>query len=107
MKKIGLLICLISMGMLVGCAGYPYAPGWIFTEYQIPGSSPDDSSGLVPGSKIGTSEVECYLGWIATGDASIAAAAKNGGIRSVKTVDVDFKNILGLYSKTITTVTGD
>ncbi len=95
------------MGMLVGCASAPYGPGVLYTEYKVPGSSPDDASGLQPGSKVGISEVENYLGLISTGDASIAAAAKNGGIKSVKTVDVQFKNILGLYSKTTTTVTGD
>jgi len=106
MKKISFVICLISMVMFLGCAG-PYTQGFIFSDMKIPGCSPDDSSGLQPGSKTGSSQMVNYIGWIATGDASIAAAAKAGGIKTVKTVDVHYTTILGIVNTTTTTVTGD
>ena len=106
MKKIAIFICLISSMTLIGCAG-PYSPGFIFSDINIPACSPDDSSGLQPGSKTGTSEMVNYIGWIATGDASIQAAAKNGGIIKIKTVDVHYTTILGIVNTTTTTVTGE
>lgn len=106
MKKIGFFIGLISMVMMLGCAG-PYTHGVIFSDMKIPGCSPDSATGLQPGPKTGTSEMVNYIGWIATGDASIAAAAKNGGIKAVKTVDVHYTTILGIVNTTTTTVTGD
>lgn len=106
MKKIGFFISLISMVMLIGCA-MPYSPGVIFSDIDIPACSPDDASGLNPGSKTGTSQMVNYLGWIATGDASIQAAANNGGISNVKTVDYHYNTILGIVNTTTTTVTGE
>lgn len=94
------------MVMFLGCAG-PYTHGIIFSDITIPACSPDDASGLQPGSKTGVSEMVNYLGWIATGDASIEAAAKNGRIKNVKTVDVHYSTILGVVNTTTTTVTGD
>lgn len=47
------------------------------------------------------------LGLIATGDASIDAARKNGGIRSISTVDEQVSSfLLGLYSQVCTVVHG-
>jgi hypothetical protein len=106
MKKIGYAILLISMVMFLGCAG-PYTHGFVFSDMKKPACSPDDASGLQVGSKTGTSQMVNYIGWIATGDASIQAAAKNGGIKTVKTVDTHFTTVLGIVNTTTTTVTGE
>ena len=106
MKKVSIFICLISSMMFIGCAA-PYTHGIIFSDINIPACSPDDATGLQPGSKTGTSEMVNYLGWIATGDASIQAAAKNAGIKKVKTVDYHYSTILGIVNTTTTTVTGE
>jgi len=106
MKKIAFIVCLISMFTMLGCAG-PYTQGFIFSDMKIPACSPDDSSGLQLGPKTGTSQMVNYLGWIATGDASIDAAAKNGDIKTVKTVDVHYTTILGVVNTTTTIVTGN
>jgi len=106
MKKIGVFICLITMVMFFGCAG-PYTHGLLFSDMTVPACSPDDSSGLKLGSKTGTSQMVNYVGLIATGDSSMEAAAKNGGIRNVKTVDVHYSTILGIINTTTTTVTGE
>jgi hypothetical protein len=60
------------------------------------------------GSKVGTSEATTYFYVLAFDeDFSIRAAAKNGGITRVATVDVRQKNILGVVQKYTTTVTGE
>lgn len=47
-----------------------------------------------------------YVGLIATGDASIAAAKKAGNITQVSSVDHYTKNILGVYGEYCTIVKG-
>ena len=106
MKKLVVLASLIGMVMLFGCAG-PYTQGFIISDYMAPACSPDDASGLNIGSKTGEAMMVNYLGWIATGDASIQAAAANGGISKVKTVDYNYNSLLGIVNKTTTIVTGD
>jgi len=103
MKKLGLAVVLLSLTvMLVGCAT-PFPYGIIYTEIK----SPIAADGGVSYSKIGTAKSVSILGLVATGDASIKAAAANGRITTVKYVDYDVKNILGIYGEYITTVYGD
>lgn len=49
-------------------------------------------------SKVGTAEAKGYLGIIATGDASIQAAAKEAGITRIHHVDYESKSIVGVYN---------
>ena len=58
-------------------------------------------------SKVGVAECTSILALVATGDASIEAAAKNGNIKEIKYVDWHVENILGVYGKYTTTVYGD
>jgi len=103
MKKFGLLVVVFSFAvMLVGCAT-PYPMGMLYTEIKAPVAT----AGGVGYSKVGVSKATSILGLVATGDASIKAAAANGGIKTVKYVDYDAKNILGLYGEYTTTVYGD
>jgi len=51
------------------------------------------------GSKVGTAEATSILGIIATGDASINAAASNAGIKKISHVDQSHKSILGIFTK--------
>jgi hypothetical protein len=60
-----------------------------------------------PGSKVGMAECQTILGLFASGDATVETAARNGGITTVKTVDHHSMNVLGIYSKFTTKVTGD
>ena len=60
------------------------------------------------GSKVGTSEAGTFLYILSFGgDASIKAAAKNGGITRISTVDVKSYNVLGLFQKYTTIITGE
>lgn len=59
------------------------------------------------GSKTGQSCATSYLGVVALGDASVASAAKAGGITKISAVDSDNFGILGVYAKNCTVVSGD
>jgi hypothetical protein len=104
MKKIGLsLMAMFLAVMLYGCAT-PYPLGMIYTEVKAPVAAGD---GMVAYSKVGTSKATSILGMVALGDCSIKAAALNAGIKNIKYVDYDAKNILGFYHEYTTTVYGD
>ncbi len=65
------------------------------------------SSGTV-GAKTGESTATFLFGYLPLkGDNSILAAANNGGIKNVATVDVKTVSYLGLYAKKTTIVTGN
>jgi len=95
-------ILLLVAVVLSGCAT-PYPYGAIYTEIK----SPVAAGGDISYSKVGVAKATSVLGLVATGDASIKAAADNGGIRKIKFVDYDSKNILGIYGEYTTTVYGD
>ncbi len=59
------------------------------------------------GSRTGVATSTSYLGLVALGDSSIAAAKAQGGISTVSSVDVKRENILGIISKYTTTVKGN
>ncbi len=57
--------------------------------------------------KTGAATATSILGIVATGDASIEAAAKNAGITRIHHVDHHTKNILGFYAEFTTIVYGE
>lgn len=60
------------------------------------------------GTKVGTSKATVYLGFLALGqDASIQTAAKNGGIKTISTVDMKQGNVLNIIWTYETIVTGN
>lgn len=98
-----LLVLVAGCALLAGCAGAA-APvyGWygdVKWGTQVPGGA--------IGSKTGEAKCTSILGLIATGDASVEAAARAGGITKVMTVDHHSKNILGLFAEFTTKVTGE
>ncbi len=104
MKKISLIVLvLFAAVMLNGCAT-PYPMGMIYTEVKAPVAA---GQGGISYSKVGTSKATSVLGLVATGDCSIKAAAAEGGIKTIKYVDYDAKNILGIFGEYTTTVYGD
>lgn len=104
MKRLGLAVLVLFVAvMLSGCAT-PYPMGAIYTEVKAPVGAGDGSLAY---SKVGTARATSVLGLVATGDCSIKAAALNGGIRNIKYVDYDARNILGIYGEYTTTVYGD
>lgn len=103
MKRAVCLVVVILMGVsLLGCAT-PYPYGALYTEIKAPVSA----TGNMSYSKVGTAKATSILGLVATGDCSIKTAAENGGIKTIKYVDYEAKNILGFMGEYTTTVYGD
>jgi len=103
-KKLSLAVMVLFVAvMLSGCAT-PYPMGAIYTEIKAPVGA---GEGSLAYSKVGTARATSVLGLVATGDCSIKAAALNGGIKTIRYVDYDARNILGLYGEYTTTVYGD
>jgi hypothetical protein len=60
------------------------------------------------GSKVGTSSARSILWLVAWGDAGTEAAAKQGGITTLKHMDMEYTFVLfGLYAQVTTIVYGD
>lgn len=78
-------------------------PGLLFAQT----TTPEGVSANPRGSKTGTATCTSILGLIAEGDCSITAAAKQGNITRIATVDRSVKNILSLYAQVTITVTGE
>lgn len=94
----------VFLASLTGCALPPRFPiiGVLYTGVQQGVSATAQLS-----VKRGESCAMHILGLIATGDASIDGARKNGGIRSISTVDEQVTSFLfGLYSQVCTVVHG-
>jgi hypothetical protein len=95
---------LILVVSLTGCAtSFPI--GGLYTELKLPVTV---TSNPAPAKmKIGVSMCTSILGLVATGDASIDAAMKNGGITKIHHIDWDVRNILGVIGEYKTTVYGE
>ncbi|OGS07787.1 MAG: hypothetical protein A2204_03080, partial [Elusimicrobia bacterium RIFOXYA1_FULL_47_7] len=96
MKNVFFVAVLFAAGLFVsGCATVA-APvnGGLYMNVK----GPLAVSGNPTGTKMGTAECVSILGIVATGDASIQAAAKSAGITKIHHVDYKSTSILGLYS---------
>lgn len=65
-----------------------------------------DATPLAEAPKTGEACVNSVLGLVASGDASIEQAKKNGDIKEVATVNAHSTSILFVYNKYCTIVTG-
>jgi len=101
MKKALLLgiIPVVCLTMLTGCIPGFYTVGTLYTSVKTPagavayfGPTANQSAKV---SKVTATNI---LGIIATGDASLEAAMKQGGITKVHHVDQEVTSILGLWS---------
>lgn len=98
----GTLAGLAAAVFMSGCMPvYSPAIGVLYTDLK----GPLDAGDTV-GAKEGTACVETILGLIARGDASIKAAAADGGIRKIASVDHSTENILGILGRFCTIVRG-
>lgn len=90
-----------------GCSpimGKPYGGGIAYSNVKF--NERTEGQNAV-GMKQGESCASAVLGIIATGDASVATAAKAAGITKVASVDGQNTNILGIYSSYCVIVTGE
>jgi uncharacterized protein YceK len=105
MKKIAIALVIAFTGIAFsGCA--TLVPiGSAYTGVKIPNNIGDGKD--VSHSKVGVSKAISILGMVAIGDAGIEAAVKAGNIKTIKYVDWNVNNILGIYGEYTTTVYGD
>lgn len=96
---IGLLSTLVS-----GCAMVTRSPvtGFVYNDTQAGEVVASNQAG----TRVGESCATSILGLVATGDASIEGARRNGGITLITTVDNTAKSFLGIYAKYCTVVRG-
>jgi len=104
MKRLSFSIAILFLiSILSGCAGaggFGKVPGGLFSDYIYA----ENGNGSV--SRVGTATCRSYLGWVAEGNCSVRAAARNGGISNVGSVSTKVKNILNIYAEYTTVVTG-
>ncbi len=69
---------------------------------------PVNATSAETGGKVGRSSGSCYLHGLCFGvDASIMSAAKNGNLKTISTVDLKMKDILGIIQTYECIVTGN
>lgn len=91
----------------VGCVLAPVVPppALLYSDFEAPLDV--DQEGGPLGAREGRASVTAILGLVSWGDASIAAAAEEGGIGIVRHADYAYRNILGIYQRYTTIVRGD
>ena len=99
------LSAVVMTGCFAGVRANDPVMGFIFKDVQAPTPNNVGNGGSI--SKTGTATCTEILGWVATGDCSVATAAKNGGITQVSTVDHHTHSILGIYATYTTKVGGN
>jgi hypothetical protein len=105
-EKILPVFITLFMGGLLFWGHIPvYSPsiGVMITDVNSPITITSES----PGSKKGEATASTVLGLISSGDASINTAARNGKITKIMTVTCKSYNILGIFARFTTTVTGE
>lgn len=94
----------LSAALLGGCAVVASpTTGLLYTKVQ----GPITTGNGIKTSKTGQACATNILGLISTGDASIDAAKKAGGITNVSSVDHDSTSVLMVYGQYCTVVKGD
>lgn len=118
-----LLAVVVGYGLVSGCAWNPrftpykapVVPSWgiIFTQHKAPLTTNFEST-PVEAPRMGQASTDyIFVPFffapfdIALGNASIAEAAKNGGITKVYYADHEFLRVLGIYARYTTTVYGE
>jgi hypothetical protein len=99
-------LCLSGAFALTGCATAftPVGPGILMTDVKGPVSSVDGSTNF---PKTGSATCTSVLGLFASGDCSIEAAGKAGGLTKIHAVDHESWSVLGIYARFTTIVKGE
>lgn len=108
-KALSLTATIAAVALLSGCAGTvrneSNLNGSCFLDVTQPAT--DSLTGNNGASKVGMSTATTYLGWVALGDCSTAAAAKKAGITKISYIDYHSTNILGFIGTVTTQVYGE
>jgi hypothetical protein len=109
MRKLALLAAALAAPALSGCAGLAFQARPVVGALSI--YSKTNASEAVTqnavGPKTGQSCATSVLGIVTQGDATVASAARAGGVKRIATVDHTFENIVGVYAVYCVVVTGE
>ncbi len=100
-----LTVLVAMLALLAGCAkSVQPVTGQLKSDVtaSYPISNPD-----VDNAKTGKATCKSILGWIASGDCSITAAAEKAGIEKVRRVDYESSSTLGIIAKHTVIVHGE
>jgi hypothetical protein len=99
-----MIVAAVAM-LLSSCAAFVATPvlGAIYTDVKAPVFATSNTVA----TKVGTAEATSILGLVATGDASINAAAQKAGIKKISHVDYHGTSILGIFAKYTVYVYGE
>ena len=97
-------VVLLLIGV-AGCLSAPFQPpGGVVSVTTAPLSTEGNWD---VGSKRGEASSYSVLGLYASGDCSIAAAARNGGLKKIGHVDYEYFNVIGIWQKATVIVYGE
>ena len=106
MKKLFIALTLsFSLLFFTGCASVATPVRGLYVSVK----GPLNATSNVPSKslKVGRASATSILGILATGDASIEAAARSAGITKIHHVDFEAFQFLGFYAKFTTIVYGE
>lgn len=105
MKLMSVACCGVLAGLLSGCLVAPFEPPTaLVSSYTAPLST---EGTWTAGDKCGKASAISVLGLYASGDCSISAAIKEGGLQKAYFADYAYLNIFGIYQRTTVIVTGE
>ena len=90
---------------LAGCLSAPFQPP--SGAVSITKAPLSTEGNWDVGNKSGESSSFSVLGLYAGGDCSIAAAARNGGLKKIGHVDYEYFNVIGIWQKATVIVYGE
>ncbi len=103
-----LLAIVLCTYALTGCVAMSVTPvavtGFAYTHTRTPLLATGSSERP---NKVGRATMRSIFGWYAQGDASIEAAAENGGITHIHHIDVETTSVLGVITDVTTIVYGN
>ncbi len=102
------VICIVTAGSLAGCLVAPVIPplGAIYTNVKAPIDT--DVAATPVTSRSGRSSARSILWLVSWGDASIEAAARDGRLKTIESVDYNYLNVfLGIYQSYTTIARGN
>ncbi|MBY0315068.1 MAG: TRL-like family protein [Bdellovibrionales bacterium] len=100
------VLAIITASLMTACASVPNRAGMGILYTDVKDFTNVEYINLGT-SKKGVACANNILGMVVTGDMSIEAAKKKGGITKVATVDMEGKSILGVYSTVCLVVRGE
>ena len=103
-KYIALSLAAIAAALVSGC-DRSVPSGVLLTEVTLPVAVTSNTCKVAP--KVGKSQCKDFFGLIATGDASVNAAMRDGNIKTVYYVDWKANNVLGVIGTYECTVYGE